>query len=423
VTSGTTLLVSAHNEAAGGVLAVDASGAVPIDRLSTRGLAVRGDRVYRVVSAQDGARPASDLLVYDAAGLRSFHRLDGVWDVHDVLPRAHDVLVVSSSDAVVYALREDGELVPWWDGEGDPTRYVNCLCEADGEVFATEFGGYDARRRRDVDAPSGRLFHVLSGRTAISGLRQPHDPRRIDGGWVVCDSRSRELRAYDDGGTLRRSRRLAGFTRGLAIGDEHIYVGESVGHDVSFGELARARISVLDRSTWEPVAAIDLDVPEIYAIDIASPGALAGLRAAAQLPSAPPHRWLVSDPLEAADLVAVVRTTLPAAMRVRSAVTLPCRVTNHGRAHLVSAAPNPVHLCYRWFDAADRPVDEHAWIHTDLPRALEPGAEAAAAMRITAPPEPGTYTLAITLLQEGVAWFDDIDPENGVSGVVEVEAG
>ena len=34
-------------------------------------------------------------------------------------------------------------------------------------------------------------------------------------------------------------------------------------------------------------------------------------------------------------------------------------------------------------------------------------------MRLQTPPWPGTYRLRISAVQEMVAWFDDLSPENG----------
>jgi hypothetical protein len=42
-------------------------------------------------------------------------------------------------------------------------------------------------------------------------------------------------------------------------------------------------------------------------------------------------------------------------------------------------------------------------------------------MRVQAPDDPGDYILRITLVQEHVAWFDDIDLANSLSGTVRVE--
>jgi len=134
-----------------------------------------------------------------------------------------------------------------------------------------------------------------------------------------------------------------------------------------------------------------------------------------------PHRlWAVGEPLRPASLRASFDAEIPAATVVGEVFVLPCRVTNSGDAIFVSAPPNPIQFCYRWFDASGAPVGAGEWIHTPLPHALPPGQTIEAACRIAAPRVPGTYTLAVTLLQEGIAWFDDLSPASGARGTVTV---
>ncbi len=39
---------------------------------------------------------------------------------------------------------------------------------------------------------------------------------------------------------------------------------------------------------------------------------------------------------------------------------------------------------------------------------------------LEAPPSPGASTLVITLVQEGVRWFDEVDEENALGSRVQV---
>jgi hypothetical protein len=43
-------------------------------------------------------------------------------------------------------------------------------------------------------------------------------------------------------------------------------------------------------------------------------------------------------------------------------------------------------------------------------------------MRIAAPQYEGRYRLRVVLLQSEIAWFDDVDPANGVDATIEVSA-
>jgi polysaccharide pyruvyl transferase len=132
---------------------------------------------------------------------------------------------------------------------------------------------------------------------------------------------------------------------------------------------------------------------------------------------------VVSDPLPPESLRATIEVQIPPSLDAGEIAVLPCRIANGGNATYVCAPPNPVQLCYRWYDAGGAPYGSRTWIHTPLPRPLAPGASADTAVRIEAPRLPGRYTLAVTLLQEQVAWFDDVDPASGTSGIVLVGVG
>lgn len=64
-----------------------------------------------------------------------------------------------------------------------------------------------------------------------------------------------------------------------------------------------------------------------------------------------------------------------------------------------------VRLSYHWYDDSGNIVQWEGE-RTHLPDDLEPQESANAEMRIFAPFDAGTYTLEITLVQEGMAWFD-----------------
>jgi len=85
-----------------------------------------------------------------------------------------------------------------------------------------------------------------------------------------------------------------------------------------------------------------------------------------------------------------------------------CRIENLGPAFLVSAPPHPVHISYRW--VAGSTSDEGD--RTRLPQSIAPKSSLECYLGVRAPAKPGAYELRVTLVQEGVAWFDDLDPRN-----------
>lgn len=411
-----------------------------IDPLSTHGLAVRGDRLYRVMACQDPRGPASDLLIYDKAGVRRFDRLDGVRDPHDLLPRDGHVLIASPLENAVYAIHDDGSKSTLWQADAPKDAWhLNCMIEVEGEIYASAFGTFDQHRAwsRDLQAPTGALVRLPSQEIVLRGLTQPHSPRRLDGAWLVCNSALNELTAYDTRGNVLQRGRLGGYTRGIAFDDRYIYVGESSSRHMNRGDARESRITILDRSDWSVVDSYVVDVAEIYDVRLVPKtlvdGARIGFRTnatrveqqdqLAMFNSAgvtPRRLWAVGDPLPPASLRATFEGQVPAATVIDEIIVLPCRVTNQGDAIFVSAPPNPIQFCYRWFDAAGAAVGAGEWIHTNLPRALPPGETIEAPVRIATPHAPGIYTLAVTLLQEGIAWFDDLSPASGIRGTVVV---
>jgi hypothetical protein len=127
-----------------------------------------------------------------------------------------------------------------------------------------------------------------------------------------------------------------------------------------------------------------------------------------------------TEPLAPRSLRAAFEADLPRRLTAGETTVVRCVVANHSDVVYASAPPHPVELCYRWYDANGGIVGAGTWVHTALPRPLGPGGRLDTFARVTAPAAAGDYTLAMTLLQENVAWFDDVDPANGVRGVVTV---
>ncbi len=126
------------------------------------------------------------------------------------------------------------------------------------------------------------------------------------------------------------------------------------------------------------------------------------------------------DVLDRSSMRAPLEVALPRAVTARTVVTVPCMVKNDGDSSLVSGGKHPVFLSYRWYDARGDLTEVGHSVHTALTSVLEPGAAAELSMEIAAPQYEGRYLLAVALLQSEIAWFDDVDPANGVRTVVDV---
>jgi hypothetical protein len=63
-----------------------------------------------------------------------------------------------------------------------------------------------------------------------------------------------------------------------------------------------------------------------------------------------------------------------------------------------------VHLSYHWVNEAGADVIEGA--RHVLPCGFRPQEETATGLTVAAPAQPGRYRFRLSLVQEGVAWFD-----------------
>jgi hypothetical protein len=99
----------------------------------------------------------------------------------------------------------------------------------------------------------------------------------------------------------------------------------------------------------------------------------------------------------------------PEAMRVGSPATIPVRITNPTTETWSAAGDGTgalsVRLSYRWMDLGGRAVVLDG-LRTLLPRDLGPGESVAVDAKVAPPEVPGPYVLRLSLVQEGVAWFD-----------------
>ena len=129
--------------------------------------------------------------------------------------------------------------------------------------------------------------------------------------------------------------------------------------------------------------------------------------------------WLRSARPRSAFRIAV-EADVPATMRAGADAQVSYRLTNRAASELTSAYPTWTQMGYRWIGANGEVDASNDSVRTPFPAALAPGESRGGEMRVVAPRAPGRYLLRISVVQEGVAWFDDIDPDNGVAENVTV---
>jgi len=96
-------------------------------------------------------------------------------------------------------------------------------------------------------------------------------------------------------------------------------------------------------------------------------------------------------------------------------------VENRGHAVLLSAGPYPVHIAYRWFQQIDgQVVPVLEGVRSGLDGGLTHQQSTKCVLEVAAPEQEGQFILSITLVQEHVAWFDDLAPDNACCHPVRV---
>jgi Wzt-like putative exopolysaccharide export protein len=93
------------------------------------------------------------------------------------------------------------------------------------------------------------------------------------------------------------------------------------------------------------------------------------------------------------------------AVGVREEIEVPMKVKNTSGAVWFPIGNNPVNVSYHWIDDKGETV-VHDGSRTSLGRPVLPGDEITLNAGISGPEQPGNFTLRLTLVQEGIAWFE-----------------
>lgn len=242
----------------GGFVCLGESGAVTIDKIDSTGLCAHGEVVYRF------ARGLRSIIGYGSEGVRSFLRVPEAKDIHDLFVIGDEFVAVSTGSNEVVWLDFHGTVRRRWQAEGERDAWhLNCLWPDSGRLYLCAFGRFPTHRGwLGQCGETGIVFDIESGREVVTGLSGPHNPRLIDGHWVVCDSHVSALIVQAPDGT-RRSVALGGFTRGLAFDAHYYYVGVSANRKAVVPE-TESHIAVVDRTALEVVARHAIPFPEIY---------------------------------------------------------------------------------------------------------------------------------------------------------------
>jgi acetolactate synthase-1/2/3 large subunit len=265
---------------AGGLLAFNGVDVERIDSLSTTGLCLAEDRLCRLLWADDHTNGRIEFLSYDAGGVDRYFRIDDLSEPHDIAWNGREFVVVSTGNNSVLRVSSTGTVTGQWKapGTGD-AWHLNSLLLTGASVLVAAFGKFGHHREwtRHDTTGTGMVFDLGTGQSILTGLSCPHNPRFFDGAWSVCNSKTGELLQIDPVTTMVRRRvQLHGWTRGVAVSEDYVFVGVSARrHDGAHGD--QGSIAVVCRKTWTVLEQFPIPCREIYDLVLVPADLLGGL--------------------------------------------------------------------------------------------------------------------------------------------------
>jgi GT2 family glycosyltransferase len=205
------------------------------------GLAADSHYLYAAVQLSEDPRAKglpgpSSLLIFalDELRLLSQYIFRHVLDVHSICVAEDRLYVVSTGTDEVISLRvRDGGVLSeevFWRPEPGASRadlhHLNGICVWDGEWFVCGFGKRPDRRWNS--ARDGFIINITRNEKVVGGIEQPHSLCVLDGGLAYCESQ--KMTVCLDG---TRTQRVPGYSRGLCRVGGKLFVGTSVGRQVS----------------------------------------------------------------------------------------------------------------------------------------------------------------------------------------------
>lgn len=430
---------SGDGDTGGGLCAFDGGQLQTIDRISTAGITLFERRLARLLRTPI-TTGGGEILVYDERGVSHYLRVDEISDGHYMAWDGNCLIVSSTGNNSLLWINLAGEVVGRWRAPGaDDSWHINDVRLVDGRLYACAFGRYSHYRdyKDRISQGDGFIFDVTSGNTIVNGLCAPHSPRYFDDAWTVCDSLRNSVVQADTQGHKKKEAKLRSFTRGMAITNSYVIVGESAAR--TDGGLETGSIAVLRRSDFSLVSRVAVPFREVSEIEIVprhflhsvntgfrtNPLRLSEsdqLRMFRDVGIEPRRLWAVSEPLAAGQCRIRINALIPESLAAGRLTLIACTIQNLSDAFLCSELPYPVHLSYRWKDTSGSSAIAGEENRTRLPRMLAPGSSIQCGLEVLAPKIGGEFEISITLVQEGVTWFDDIAPSNACSARIRVVA-
>jgi Domain of unknown function (DUF4915) len=434
-----------HVGAGTGLYSFDGELIQKIDSLPTAGVQKAGpDYLVRMLCSDADPHSPGELLVYDTVGVARYARIPDLSDLHDLIWDGESIVCSATGNNKIVWLSLSGEVKRTWSAPGENDAWhLNGLCFRDGKTYFSAFGMYANHRGWNGQplAHAGIIYNLTEDKLEIKGLDCPHNPNLTDDGWVVCNSALNEFLHLQSGtGLLKNSLQLNGWTRGFANSDAYFFVGESANRKkLTVG--ASAHLCIVARATWEIAERISFPITEVTFLSLVPKHFLAGLRRGFRTNAYREtvynihelfrntgtdnlHLLTTSDPLPMDAFSIKISARVPENVAADTIFTLSVSLENLGTGVLASRPPCPVHFTYAWFEVTARSevqVPGEA-LRTRLPRVVPPHYSLEWEANVLSPKQPGTYRLQVTLVQEFVGTFTQVNPDNAYTATVRVDA-
>jgi hypothetical protein len=244
----------------GGFVSIHEGNATVIDQIDSTGLCAVSGVIYRF------ARGLQSIVGYRLDGVRYVLKVPEVRDIHDIALDNGEFICVSTGTNEVVWIDALGRVTRRWKGAGERDAWhLNCLCKVDGRWHVAAFGRFAGHRDWTKGClGKGFVMDLEKETDVVQGLNGPHNPRLIDGTWVVCDSHTSALAVQRPGEPVVQVP-LGGFTRGLDWDEQFYYVGISANRKAAVVN-DYSEIAVVRRSDLQVIERIRVPFPEIYEI-------------------------------------------------------------------------------------------------------------------------------------------------------------
>ncbi|CAN5526124.1 hypothetical protein BH10ACT2_BH10ACT2_06660 [soil metagenome] len=410
------LLASAHgrNGQSGGVFAVSENDCELLDRLPTSGMAISPDatRLARLTWL-DGEGDLSELIISDASGLLTYRRLDEVRESHSLMWHGSELYAVSTGSNCIVVLDDAGRtmrtLLPAGPADQGDRCHLNSVAVAGDRIIVSAFGIFDAARGWNSPGAldgAGVVLDVATGDVVLSGFDAPHDPTWVEDGWLICNSFSGDVLRLDVDGQRTASTHLGGWTRGVLVAGDIVYVGISA-HQLANSRV-RAQIAVLELATLKQIGLIDMPSKNVFALLAYDEGLANGLRVGANVGVV----GQIGSPTVVMDRALDAAESL-AKLNLRNSTTTGAtvRLTNLSNSVLSGFGKHPVRVGARWWDDSINDWVDVARGGLDTP--LYPNAAVEVRLKFPSLP-PAGKPFQICVLQEEVRWFDEVCPDAAI---------